>query len=148
MGRESWGLCFQILWNHWAEHGASWEPICTWPLLRGSPGGCESWLCAEAQVRLHGPLPVHLLRHLSKARSSPGFSCKDFAVLPTHVLDLAPLWIEENQLWSARNRSCPRSYLALSGRLSARGCREDPSPGEGGVHSYPPPSSAPHFSHL
>lgn len=42
------------------------------------------------------PLLVHLLRHLPKARCSPGFSCEDFAVLPTHVLDLAPLWITEN----------------------------------------------------
>lgn len=47
---------------------------------------------------LHGPLPVHLLRHVPKARCSPGFSRKDFAVLSTHVLDLAALWIEEKQL--------------------------------------------------
>lgn len=67
------------------------------------------------------PLRVHLLGYLPKARGCLGFGRKDLAVLPTHVLDLASLWVKENQVWSARvlrrSPSCP----ALSGRAICQG---------------------------
>lgn len=66
--------------------------------------GCDITALVEAQGNRYThcmPTPWHLLRHLPKARRSPGLSRKDFAVLPTHVLDLATLWITENPTWSA-----------------------------------------------
>lgn len=48
-------------------------------------------LSLQAQEMLHKPPLIYSLRDLPEARGRPGLRCKDFAVLSTHVLDLASL---------------------------------------------------------
>ena len=81
---------------------------------------------------------MHLLGHLPKAGCCLGFGRKDLTVFPTHVLDLASLWIEENQIWSARKLSCSPSCPALSGRAAhQRTAGRIPGLGSGGGSCLP-----------
>lgn len=78
------------------------EAIGTWEELTRGLGGCEIAVFTQAEDMLPKPPLAYSLGHLSEARGRPGFSCKDFAVLSTHVLDLASLWIRRNRISSLR----------------------------------------------
>lgn len=98
--------------------------------------GCDITALAEAQ----GSRYTHLLRCLPKARRSSGLSRKDFAVLSTHVLDLAALWITESPTWSARR------LLVHVGGPAAGTLQGESQPWGAGVHAFLAPKSETHFS--